>query len=107
MSLVSSVGSPASGVALASVLAGRAVADTTVKKVDLARLRAAMKASADLIRSVEGDEVGLKPVFGSKAPVAKANYARARAAWRGCPAEWRPRCRPTTAAEDGSLVLRG
>jgi hypothetical protein len=55
-------------------------ADTTVKKVDRAKLRAAMKSSADLIRSVEGDDVGLKAVFGSKAPVAKANYARARAA---------------------------
>jgi hypothetical protein len=55
-------------------------ADTTVRKVDRAKLRAAMKASADLIRSVEGDDVGLKAVFGAKAPVAKANYARARAA---------------------------
>jgi hypothetical protein len=55
-------------------------ADTSVKQADRAKLRAAMKASADLIRSVEGDDVGLKEVFGAKAPVAKANYARARAA---------------------------
>jgi hypothetical protein len=55
-------------------------ADTTVKKADRAKLKTAMKASADLIRSVEGDDVGLKAVFGAKAPVAKANYARARAA---------------------------
>jgi hypothetical protein len=55
-------------------------ADTTVRRADRAKLRAAMKAAAALIRSIEGDDVGLKAVFGAEAPVARANYARARAA---------------------------
>ena len=54
-------------------------ADTTVRRADRAKLRGAMKAAAALIRSIEGDDVGLKAVFGAEAPVAKANYARARA----------------------------
>lgn len=54
-------------------------ADTKVKKADKAKLTAAIKASADLIKQVEGDAAGLKAVFGSKDAVAKANYARARA----------------------------
>ncbi|HET6952988.1 MAG TPA: hypothetical protein VFI47_21575 [Acidimicrobiales bacterium] len=55
-------------------------ADTKVKKVDRAKLKAAIKASADIVKQVEGDATGLKEVFGSKDAVAKANYARARAA---------------------------
>ncbi len=55
-------------------------ADTRVKKADKAKLKAAIVAAASLIRSVEGDDAGLRAVFGSKAPTAKANYAAARAA---------------------------
>jgi hypothetical protein len=55
-------------------------ADTKVKKGDKAKLKAAMKASADLIKTVEADAAGLKAVFGSKDAIAKANYANARKA---------------------------
>ena len=41
-------------------------ADTTVRQADRAKLRAAMKAAAALIRSIEGDDVGLKAVFGAE-----------------------------------------
>jgi hypothetical protein len=55
-------------------------ADTKVKKGDKAKLKAAMKDAADLIKKVEGDAAGLKAVFGTKDTVAKANYANARKA---------------------------
>lgn len=54
-------------------------ADTRVKKVDKGKLKGAMRAAAGIISKVEGDAAGLAAVFGTKAAVAKANYAAARA----------------------------
>jgi hypothetical protein len=55
-------------------------ADTKVKDADKAKLKALMKDAADLMSLVEGNAAGLTQVFGTKAPVAKARYAAARAA---------------------------
>ena len=55
-------------------------ADTKVKPADQAKLKAAMKEAAELIKTVEGNATGLKQVFGSKDADAKANYDKAQKA---------------------------
>lgn len=55
-------------------------ADTTVRKVDQAKLKVLMKDAGDLIAKAEGDAAGLKDVFGAQDTVAKTRYSAARGA---------------------------
>jgi hypothetical protein len=55
-------------------------AKTKVQAGDKPNLQVAMADARDLITQVEGDDAGLKDVFGTKAKVAKTNYGKAKKA---------------------------
>jgi hypothetical protein len=58
-------------------------ADTKVKDADKPKLKSAMKEASDLITKVQGNDAGLKQVFGAQDATAKANYGNAKAALDG------------------------